>query len=51
MITGNRRLDGIGTVLIGLLLIVVAVMLGVETKSLLVGEGATEADTEASAPR
>ncbi len=46
VITGNSLFDGIGTVLIGLLLIVVAILLGVEMKSLLVGEGATEADTE-----
>ena len=33
--------------MIGTLLIVVAIMLGIETKSLLVGEGATDDDVEA----
>ena len=45
-ITGNSLFDGIGTILIGLLLVLVAVVLGIEMKSLLVGEGATAADTE-----
>ncbi len=36
--------DAIGTLLIGSLLVVVAIVLGIETKSLLVGEGATDAD-------
>jgi cation diffusion facilitator family transporter len=44
ILTGNPIWDGIGTVLIGLLLVVVAVVLGIETKSLLVGEGASPAD-------
>jgi cation diffusion facilitator family transporter len=44
VITGNSLFDAIGTLLIGTLLIVVAVVLGIETKSLLVGEGATDAD-------
>ena len=44
VITDNGVYDGIGTVFIGLLLIVVAVILGVETKSLLIGEGASPAD-------
>ncbi|QKJ18498.1 cation diffusion facilitator family transporter [Microbacterium hominis] len=43
-ITGNSIFDAIGTLMIGTLLIVVAIVLGVETKSLLVGEGATDAD-------
>ena len=43
-ITGNPVFDAIGTLMIGTLLIVVAITLGIETKSLLVGEGATEAD-------
>jgi cation diffusion facilitator family transporter len=46
-LTGNGVWDGIGTVFIGVLLVVVAVVLGVETKSLLVGEGASEADAAA----
>ncbi|WP_111719611.1 cation diffusion facilitator family transporter [Homoserinimonas sp. OAct 916] len=47
ILTGNGVWDGIGTVAIGVLLIVVAVILGIETKSLLVGEGASVADAEA----
>ena len=43
-ITGNSLYDAIGTLLIGSLLVVVAIVLGIETKSLLVGEGATMAD-------
>jgi len=43
-ITGNSVFDAIGTLMIGTLLIVVAITLGIETKSLLVGEGATDAD-------
>jgi cation diffusion facilitator family transporter len=39
-LTGNGVFDGIGTIAIGLLLVVVAVVLAVETKSLLVGEAA-----------
>lgn len=46
VLTGNGVWDAVGTLLIGALLIVVAIVLGIETKSLLVGEGATEADTE-----
>ena len=44
VITGNSVFDAIGTLMIGTLLIVVAIVLGIETKSLLVGEGATEGD-------
>jgi cation diffusion facilitator family transporter len=40
-LTGLAVFDGIGTVLIGLLLVAVAVVLGMETKSLLLGEAAT----------
>ncbi|GAA4780158.1 MULTISPECIES: cation diffusion facilitator family transporter [Microbacterium] len=43
-ITGDAVFDAIGTLCIGALLILVAIVLGIETKSLLVGEGATEAD-------
>ncbi|PKW12554.1 cation diffusion facilitator family transporter [Saccharopolyspora spinosa] len=39
-LTGNPVWDGIGTVCIGLLLGVIAIVLIVETKSLLIGEGA-----------
>jgi cation diffusion facilitator family transporter len=44
IITHNGIFDGIGTVCIGALLVGVAIVLGVETKSLLVGEGASPAD-------
>ncbi|WP_282777794.1 cation diffusion facilitator family transporter [Nocardia sp. CC201C] len=41
MLTGSAVWDGIGTLLIGGLLLVIAVVLIVEMKSLLIGEGAT----------
>lgn len=44
IITGNSLWDAIGTLAIGALLVVVAVILGIETKSLLIGEGAKPAD-------
>lgn len=44
-ITHNPIWDAIGTVAIGGLLIAVAVILGIETSSLLVGEGANSDDT------
>jgi len=47
VLTDNGVYDGIGSVFIGLLLVVVAGILGVETKSLLIGEGASMADVEA----
>jgi cation diffusion facilitator family transporter len=47
IITGNGIWDAVGTLMIGLLLIAVAIVLGIETKSLLVGEGATDADVAA----
>ena len=43
--TGDGVWDGVGTVAIGLLLGAVATILAIETKSLLIGEGA-DADTE-----
>ncbi len=46
ILTGDAIWDGIGTVAIGLLLVTVAIILGAETKSLLVGEGASRGDTE-----
>lgn len=49
VLTGNSIWDGIGTLGIGALLIAVAVALGIETKSLLVGEGAGSADRAAIA--
>ncbi|MCI9889220.1 cation diffusion facilitator family transporter [Micrococcales bacterium 31B] len=44
ILTGNGLWDGIGTISIGVLLVVVAIVLGIETKSLLLGEGATDED-------
>ncbi len=40
-VTGNGTFDGLGTIAIGVLLVVIAVILAVETKSLLIGESAT----------
>ncbi|GAA4194468.1 MULTISPECIES: cation diffusion facilitator family transporter [Microbispora] len=40
VITGNGMWDGVGSLVIGLLLAVIAVILAVETKSLLIGESA-----------
>jgi len=47
IITGLTIFDAIGTLAIGVLLILVAIVLGIETKSLLVGEGASPADLTA----
>jgi cation diffusion facilitator family transporter len=47
IITGNPVWDAVGTLCIGVLLVLVAVVLGVETKSLLVGEGAGKVDAAA----
>lgn len=44
VLTGDNVWDGVGTIAIGVLLVLVAVILGVETKSLLVGEGANADD-------
>ncbi len=43
-LTGNSVWDAIGTLGIGVLLVLVAIVLGIETKSLLVGEGASDDD-------
>lgn len=43
-LTGNPLFDAIGTLFIGALLIVVAIIIAIEMKSLLIGEGATEED-------
>lgn len=44
LLTGNVIWDAIGTIAIGVLLVAVAVVLGIETQSLLVGEGARPRD-------
>ncbi|MFI0357230.1 cation diffusion facilitator family transporter [Actinomadura sp. 9N407] len=40
VVTGNGVWDGVGTVCIGVLLAIIAIVLAIETKSLLIGEGA-----------
>jgi cation diffusion facilitator family transporter len=45
-ITGDAVWDGVGTIAIGVLLVLIAVVLAVETKSLLVGEGGSPEDVE-----
>jgi cation diffusion facilitator family transporter len=45
-VTGDAVWDGIGTLLIGLLLIVIAFVLAIEMKGLLIGEAATQTDQE-----
>jgi len=47
ILTGDAMWDAIGTIMIGVLLVLVAIVLGIETKSLLVGEGASVADVRA----
>jgi cation diffusion facilitator family transporter len=46
LITHDGMWDGIGTAAIGLLLVAIAVVLAIETKSLLLGEGATPEDAQ-----
>lgn len=47
LLTGDVIWDAIGTIAIGVLLVTVAVVLGIETQSLLVGEGANARDVRA----
>lgn len=47
ILTGDSLWDAVGTIMIGVLLVIVAVVLGLETSSLLVGEGATGDDVRA----
>lgn len=47
VLTGNPVFDAVGTLMIGTLLVLVAIILGIETKSLLVGEGANDDDVAA----
>ncbi|MTD12677.1 cation diffusion facilitator family transporter [Nakamurella sp. YIM 132087] len=46
VLSGDGIWDGIGTVAIGVLLVLVAIVLGIEVKSLLIGEGASPEDSE-----
>ncbi|MDE0238377.1 MAG: cation diffusion facilitator family transporter [bacterium] len=43
-VTGEPRWDGVGTLVIGVLLGIIAIVLAIEMKSLLIGESATEED-------
>ena len=45
-LTGDPVWDGIGTIMIGVLLGIIAIILIVEMKSLLIGEGATETELQ-----
>jgi divalent metal cation (Fe/Co/Zn/Cd) transporter len=47
LITDNGIWDAAGTAMIGVLLVAIAVILALETKSLLLGEGATDEDARA----
>ncbi|GAB4049602.1 cation diffusion facilitator family transporter [Catellatospora paridis] len=49
LITGSGYWDAAGTLMIGLLLVVIAVVLAMETKSLLLGESATDEHVKAIA--
>jgi cation diffusion facilitator family transporter len=44
LVTGNGIWDAVGTAMIGFLLVAIAIILAMETKSLLLGESATKAD-------
>jgi cation diffusion facilitator family transporter len=46
-ITGNARFDAVGSLAIGVLLVVIASLLAVEMSSLIVGESATTAEVDA----
>ncbi len=45
-VTGEPRWDGVGTLVIGVLLGIIAIVLAIEMKSLLIGESATKEDRE-----
>ncbi|WP_105035430.1 cation diffusion facilitator family transporter [Cryobacterium aureum] len=47
ILTEDPIWDAVGTLAIGVLLVLVAIILGIETKSLLVGEGASKKDLDA----
>jgi divalent metal cation (Fe/Co/Zn/Cd) transporter len=47
LVTGDGRWDAAGTATIGVLLVAIAIILAIETKSLLLGEGATDEDVRA----
>jgi divalent metal cation (Fe/Co/Zn/Cd) transporter len=45
--TGNPRWDAVGSISIGVLLVVIAILLAIETKGLLIGEAAGTVEREA----
>ncbi|RHA39367.1 cation diffusion facilitator family transporter [Cellulomonas rhizosphaerae] len=47
LVTGNGEWDAVGTAGIGVLLVLIAIVLALETKSLLLGESATKSDVAA----
>ncbi|MCC2308765.1 cation diffusion facilitator family transporter [Cellulomonas chengniuliangii] len=47
LVTDDGRWDAAGTACIGVLLVIIAIVLALETKSLLLGESATEQDVDA----
>jgi len=47
LVTGNGIWDAFGTAMIGLLLVAIAIILALETKSLLIGESASKSDVAA----
>ncbi|HKF00575.1 MAG TPA: cation diffusion facilitator family transporter [Actinomycetes bacterium] len=47
VVTGNSRFDALGSLAIGVLLVVIAVIVGVEMRSLLLGESASRTQVEA----
>lgn len=47
LVTDNGKWDAAGTAMIGVLLVIIAVVLAIETKSLLLGEAATDTDVAA----
>ncbi|WP_150249261.1 cation diffusion facilitator family transporter [Nocardiopsis deserti] len=47
LVTGNGLWDGLGTAAIGVLLVIIAIVLAVEVKSLLIGESATSENVRA----
>jgi cation diffusion facilitator family transporter len=46
LVTGDAMWDGIGTLCIGILLLIIATILAIEMKSLLLGESASESDVQ-----
>jgi cation diffusion facilitator family transporter len=47
MLTGNPFFDAIGSIVIGLLLIIIAIMIGIQVKRLLIGQGVDPATKQA----